>query len=133
MAACATPYRAPLGLTGGYDDRQIGEGKWQVSFLANGFTRRGFALNAALYRAAELARDHGYPFFQIVQSSVLVGEFVEGEGYVQALGVPQGTGAVIYLTVQGVHSADAPIACENNYRRGCRTLAAAEVLRQLAP
>jgi hypothetical protein len=40
---------------------------------------------------------------------------------------------LVHFTVQGVRDADAPLNCENNYSRGCQTMATAEVLRQLQP
>lgn len=130
---CATSYRRPvLGMTGGYSDRQVGGGRWEVTFAGNDFTSPAFVLNGALYRAAELARQNGHPYFQLIQSSVVIGEFSERGGYGQASGHPLPSGAV-YLTIQGANSSAAPTTCLNNYRRGCRTFATDEVIRQLAP
>ncbi len=133
LSSCGTSYRQPvLGLGGGYSDRQIAEDRWEVSFGGNGFTRPGVALNGALYRAAELAQRAGYPYMQIVRSSLIVGDFTEGRGYTPASG-ERLTEPLVYLTVHGVRAPDAPLSCENNYRKGCRTLATADVLRQLQP
>jgi hypothetical protein len=116
---------------GGYSDRQIAPGSWEVTFGTNAYTRRGYALNAALYRSAELARQAGYAYFQIVRSNLVVGSFSVGSGY--AVGSSHYGGEAVHLTVHGVQSQDAPLTCENDKGSGCMTLATDEVLRQLEP
>ena len=133
LAGCGTTYRRPiLGMAGGYSDKKVGEGHWKVVFGTNAYAARGYALNAALYRSAELARGGGYPFFQIVKSNMVVGSFSVGYGYAAPGGGHYG-GEGVYLTVRGVRGREAELACENPDGRGCITLDTEETLRELEP
>ena len=133
LAGCSTSYRAPiLGLGGGYTDHKINRDTWEVTFGTNAYTARGYALNAALYRSAELAQRGGFPYFQILRSSLVVGYFSVGYGYAPAGGTHYG-GEGVTFTIHGVQSRDAPLACENSKPEGCMTLATDDVLRQLEP
>ena len=133
IAGCATGYRRPiLGMAGGYSDRKLGEGHWTVVFGTNAYSARGYALNAAIYRSAELARGGGYPFFRIVKSNMVVGSFSIGYGYAAPGGGHYG-GEGVYLTVRGIRGRDAETSCENPDGRGCITLETDMVLRELEP
>lgn len=131
LAGCATTYRRPiLGMFGGYGDRQIGEGAWKVKFGTNGYTPRGYALKAAIYRSAELAQRAGYPYFQIVESNLTRNVMVMGN-------TPPEYGSFIgegvHLTIRGARTEDAELKCENANGRGCMTLSTEEALRELGP
>ncbi len=133
LVGCATSYRRPiLGMGGGYSDKQVGEGTWKVTFGTNAYTPRGYALNAAIYRSAELARNAGFPYFQVVRSSLVIGSFSIGYGYASPVGNHYG-GEGVYLTVRGVQSPDDELKCENDKGAGCMTLSTEEVLREIEP
>jgi predicted RNA-binding Zn-ribbon protein involved in translation (DUF1610 family) len=66
LAGCATPYQ-PCGLTGGYSETQLDENVFQVSFHGNGFTSQERASDLCLLRAAEIAKQHGFAYFIIVE------------------------------------------------------------------
>jgi hypothetical protein len=51
----------------GYSDKSLGEGVWEVTFRTTGGDRENRYLIGALYRSAELARQAGFPFFQVVR------------------------------------------------------------------
>jgi hypothetical protein len=68
MVGCATGYH-PGGLTGGYSDIAISENVFQVSFAGNGYTSAGQASDFALLRCAELALDHGFSYFILVDAN----------------------------------------------------------------
>lgn len=65
--ACATAYQ-PQGFTGGYSEIQVAEDVFQVTFHGNGYTGRGRAADFNLLRCAELALNHGYTCFIIVEA-----------------------------------------------------------------
>ncbi len=53
-------------LTGGYAERKISPGIWEVDFVANGDTTYETAQTYWLYRCAELTLSKGYQGFEIV-------------------------------------------------------------------
>src|SRR6266478_2576237 len=67
LAGCATPYQAK-GMTGGFSETQLDENVFQVRFNGNGYTSGERAADFTLLRSAELAREHDYAYFVIVQS-----------------------------------------------------------------
>jgi hypothetical protein len=67
LAGCATTYRGS-GFSGGYSETQLGEDTFQVSFNGNGYTGAERAADFALLRSAEVAAQHGFPFFVIVNA-----------------------------------------------------------------
>lgn len=68
LSGCATSYQ-PNGLTGGFSETQLGENIFRVSFRGNGYTRGERASDFALLRSAEVAEQHGFRYFVIVQSA----------------------------------------------------------------
>ena len=68
MLACATPYQRQ-GYRGGFSETQLDENVFRVSFNGNGFTSGGRAVDFALLRSAELARERGYHYFVIVEKT----------------------------------------------------------------
>lgn len=67
LSGCATPY-AKNGLAGGYSDLQLSANTFKVSFQGNGFTNPSRAADFALLRSAEVALEHGFKYFVIVDS-----------------------------------------------------------------
>jgi hypothetical protein len=66
LASCSTAYE-PVGFRSrGYSTTQLDENVFQVTFRGNGYTRQERASDFALLRSAEVALEHGYPFFVIV-------------------------------------------------------------------
>jgi hypothetical protein len=64
LFACATPYQRS-GLRGGFSDTQLKENVFRVYFRGNGFSDAARTADFALLHGAELALEHGYPFFAI--------------------------------------------------------------------
>lgn len=58
LTGCATAYQ-PMGPTGGYKDREIGPGKYELFFLGNGLTSADQVEKYWHQRAAELCKN-GY-------------------------------------------------------------------------
>jgi len=68
MLGCATPYQRQ-GFRGGFSETQLDENVFRVNFNGNGFTSGERAVDFTLLRSAELAREHGYRYFVILQQS----------------------------------------------------------------
>ncbi len=67
LAACASAY-TPSSLTGGFEQRQVSEGVWRVTYNGNGYTTEETVQTYWLYRCAELALEQGYEGFQIISN-----------------------------------------------------------------
>lgn len=67
FTSCATPYQK-TGFRGGFSETQLAENIFQVNFRGNGFTDTERATDFTLLRSAELALDHGFRYFVIVDS-----------------------------------------------------------------
>lgn len=67
LSACASPYK-PEGFGGGYSDTQLDTNVFRVSFRGNGYTREDRAAELALLRGAEIALQHGFRYFAVVDS-----------------------------------------------------------------
>ena len=118
VAACSTPYQSS-GWTGGYQDERLGPDSWRVSFLGNANRDSAFVMNSAMYRAAEIAKGEGYPWFQVMLASTAVAS----RAYVNF------TNLVSYraeLTMNGLKTADA--GCPKGPALGCRVYATDESL-----
>lgn len=68
LSACATPYQHQ-GMSGGFSETQLDENVFRVNFRGNGYTSAERAIDFTLLRSAELAREHSYHYFIIVQHS----------------------------------------------------------------
>lgn len=75
LMACATTYQ-PSAFTGGYEDYQVNDQAFMVSFSANGYTSSQTAYRFFLTRAAELTLNNGYKCFYIVSSQDTSSSFV---------------------------------------------------------
>jgi len=67
LSACATGYHSS-GFTGGFSETQLSEDVFTVTFKGNGYTSSERASDFALLRCAEVAEQHGFPFFAIVDA-----------------------------------------------------------------
>jgi hypothetical protein len=65
-AGCATPYQH-RGATGGFSETQLDEHVFQIRFNGNAYTSGERASDFTLLRSAEVARQHGYHYFVIVE------------------------------------------------------------------
>jgi hypothetical protein len=67
LSSCATSYQKN-GFTGGFSETQLSENVFRVNFNGNAYTSGEKAQDFTLLRSAELATEHGYPYFLIVDS-----------------------------------------------------------------
>lgn len=71
LAACATPtpYQPNIrgqAVSGGFSEMRLEGDRWRVNFAGNTLTDRETVEGYLLFRAAELTRDQGYDWFEIV-------------------------------------------------------------------
>ena len=62
---CATPYQSKA-FRGGYSESQLAPDVFRIHFRGNAYTSTERAQDFALLRAAELAREHGFKYFAVV-------------------------------------------------------------------
>lgn len=65
---CATTYHNQ-SFTGGFTETRLDENVFQVRFAGNAYTSRERAADFCLLRCAELAQQHGYAYFIVVDSA----------------------------------------------------------------
>lgn len=68
MAACATGYQSS-GFTGGFEDTQLAQDIFRVSFSGNAFTSSDRVQDFALLRAAELTLANNAQYFAVITSA----------------------------------------------------------------
>lgn len=71
LAACATPtpYQPNIrgqAVSGGFSEMRLEGDRWRVNFAGNSLTDRETVEGYLLFRAAELTRDQGFDWFEIV-------------------------------------------------------------------
>lgn len=64
LSAC-TPF-GPMGPQGGYEERQVGENAYVITFVGNGFTQKERTRDLALYRAAQIGEKLKYTHFAVM-------------------------------------------------------------------
>jgi hypothetical protein len=132
LTGCTAPLygRSNFLKSPGYSDKSLGEGVWEVTFRTQGSDRENRYQMGALYRSAELARQAGFPFFQVVrfQGWTKTQRFA---GTPPELGVP--IEHIARLTVRGVRTRDEELQCESQSPTDCGTYSTEETLRTLAP
>ncbi len=72
LAACAatpTPFQAATA-DGGYTDRKVESGRYQVTFTGNGATPKKAVEEAALFRAAQVTLKGDHDYFKVVSNKV---------------------------------------------------------------
>lgn len=71
VSACATatPYQQSFEGEYGFDQQQIEDRRWTVSFSGNSLTDRQRVETYLLYRAAELTKQQGFDHFRVADSN----------------------------------------------------------------
>jgi hypothetical protein len=67
LSSCATTYQQN-SFSGGYSETQLSENIFQILFKGNGFTSSERASDFSLLRSAEVALEHGFQYFVIIDS-----------------------------------------------------------------
>lgn len=66
--ATSTPYQPVADGKWGFDQQQIEQNRWSVSFAGNSLTDRQTVETYLLYRAAELTDQQGFDYFHVADS-----------------------------------------------------------------
>ena len=123
----ATKYR-PANMFGGYSDKVVEPGVWRVSGKANGVSEDGFAEKMAVYRAAEVVRQAGFEYMQIINQKGKK-SFV-GLGGASSM---HSAGQDLTLWVRGSHENNPPTECRAKEANACFTVPVAEAMERIAP
>lgn len=74
LSGCQTSYQPAINpasgkptATGGYLDRELNEGIFEIEFIPNGHTDKERSEDFTLLRAAELTIEKGYKYFEILE------------------------------------------------------------------
>lgn len=69
LAGCATstPYQEAADGRWGFNQQQIEQDRWNVTFAGNSLTDRETVETYLLFRAAELTQQQGYDYFSVVE------------------------------------------------------------------
>lgn len=132
LTGCAQlPYQKTSFLRSeGYTDKRLGEGAWEVTFRTAGPDPEARYKNGALYRSAELAREAGFPFFQVVRYQGRLRTLVQGKGDRET---SRPVDQVARLFIRGVRTPNEELKCESASPSDCRTYSTEETLRTVAP
>jgi hypothetical protein len=132
LAGCGVPVYGKSNFlqSPGYSDKSLGEGSWEVTFRTMGRDRENLYEAGALYRSAELAREAGFPYFQVVRFEGRV-KTERPVGTPPDMGVP--VAHFVRLTVRGVHTREEELKCESEAPRDCGTFSTEDTLRRLGP
>lgn len=68
LCGCATSYQRS-GFSGGFEETQLSENVWQISFEGNGYTSDKRASDFVILRSADLAMMGGFPYFAFADES----------------------------------------------------------------
>jgi len=79
LTGCATGY-GPRGATGGYEEKQLDNTSYRVSFYGNGHTKGDMVWNYWMYRCAELTKQKGFDLFSLVMDPKKSGAIPDDAG-----------------------------------------------------
>ncbi|WP_218814015.1 CC0125/CC1285 family lipoprotein [Rickettsiella endosymbiont of Dermanyssus gallinae] len=71
LTGCATTYQ-PSGFSGGYEDIQLSENIYKISFNGNSFASKELVQNYLLRRCADVTIQKGYKYFVILNENIEV-------------------------------------------------------------
>ena len=67
ISSCATSYQS-RGLLGGFTEQRFSSDVYRVTFQGNGFTKEKKSIDFCLLRCAELAKEKGFSYFELVDN-----------------------------------------------------------------
>jgi len=122
----ATTY-GPMHLFGGYSEKEIEPGVWKITGRSNGIAEPGFGRNMAVYRAAELMREKGFSFVQILNQ----------KGKEQSFGIGGASmryaGESLTVTVRGTNDPAETLDCRAKKPEACMTLPVDRIIAMIGP
>lgn len=75
LSGCATPYKQE-GFSGGFSETQLDRNMFSVSFRGNGYSSPERVNEMALLRSADIALEHGYLYFVVLENNSRTSEGV---------------------------------------------------------
>lgn len=69
LISCSTGY-VRHSIIGGFSERMVNDGIWEVSFRGNGYTRKEKAERFCMRRCAELTIEKGEGYFKIIDNKL---------------------------------------------------------------
>ena len=120
----ATKYR-PHYLLGGYKDKMDEPGVWQVYGKQNAIAEPLFARRMAVYRAADLVRQAGFEYMQIIDQKGKATTLVIS-------GIRSSGNEELTIWVRGSH-ADVPGECRAKEPSACFTVSVAKTMAEIRP
>src|SRR5579871_2950473 len=69
LASCATDYQPMNYFSGGYKEMRLSNDIYLVEYQSNEFTSKSTNTGHALRRAAELSKQHGCKYFEVLSST----------------------------------------------------------------
>lgn len=132
-ASAQIAYYGPATFWGGYKDKEIEPGVWQITASANAISGgESFTRSAVLYRSAEIAKAHGFSHFHILDTSSF------------DLGLTMGTASAVYyqsrggpghskLIVRGATDKNDVEGCRAKKTESCVTLSVDAVMADIGP
>lgn len=106
----------------GYKDTVQKDGLWRIISNGRPYDGPGFALDMALYRAAELTVASGHKYFQVIDGNMTVGVglYVRGRESIK-------------MIVRPSDDASPPPDCRLSRPENCFTKNAEDILKQIGP
>lgn len=112
------------GLWGGYSDKELEPGIWRVRASANGVSGGArLAADMAMYRAAEIAREHGFKYFRVLK--------VNGIQMIMSRELPINAGGNVEVTIRPVSESDDNSECRSKDLTDCKTYEADSTMNEL--
>lgn len=69
LAGCATEYQKKGFFGDGYQEMKLSDNSYLIEYQSNEFTSASMNLTHALHRAAELSKERGYKYFEILNTT----------------------------------------------------------------
>ncbi len=69
FAGCATTY-GPAGVTGGYQEKELENNVYQISFAGNSFISKEKINDFGMFRCAEFSLEHDKPYFEMLSKDL---------------------------------------------------------------
>ncbi len=106
ISGCATTYQS-MGITGGFDEKNLEGNIWRITFSGNGYATRETVQTYWLYRCSEVALDNGFDGFEIL-SNIQLTQNISPENYFGSSSPYRKTGGGGYVYV--------PMYIEDSYK-----------------
>lgn len=126
LAGCAESVGS-YGLKGVWQADELEPGLWKVIGFEHVGDYDGAGMDTALFRAAELSKENGFPYFQVLNDTSTTTSAPTGP-YSSV-----DTGFWARLLVQGAKEINSPLDCQSEVSTVCRTHAVENIMSEVGP